>query len=266
MLDRMLVDNKLQGITANSVAPVYDFVVCGCGSSGSVVAARLANDPGATVLVLEAGGTADDPAVTDPARWPLNLGSERDWGFNSEPNVHLNGRRVALNMGKVLGGGSSINVMVWARGHESDWNHFAAEAGDAAWNYERVLEIYRRIEDWQGSSDPHRRGVGGPVFVEPARDASPIAHAVIDGAQSIGIPTYDSHNGSMMERAGGASIVDVRIRDGIRQSIFGSYVEPRLDLANLTVVTGATVCRLTFSGNRATGGVHSRRVDSIASR
>lgn len=253
MLDRMLVDNKLQRITANDVAPVYDFVVCGCGSSGSVVAARLADDPEATVLVLEAGGTADDPAVTDPAQWPLNLGSERDWGFTSEPNVHLNGRRVALNMGKVLGGGSSINVMAWARGHESDWNHFAAEAGDAAWNYECVLEIYRRIEDWRGSSDPHRRGAGGPVFVEPARDASPIAHAVIDGAQSIGIPTYDSHNGSMMERAGGASILDVRIRDGIRQSIFGSYVEPRLDLPNLTVVTGATVCRLTFSGNRATG-------------
>jgi choline dehydrogenase len=250
---QVLIDNESQGLAVDDLAPVYDFIVCGCGSSGSVVAARLANDPAATVLVLEAGGSADDPAVTDPARWPLNLGSERDWAFSSEPNCHLNGRSVPLNMGKVLGGGSSINVMAWARGHESDWNQFAAAAGEPAWNYESVLEIYRRIEDWQGAVDPHRRGVGGPVFVEPARDPSPIALALIDGARSIGIPTYDSHNGSMMERAGGASIVDVRIRDGVRQSVFGSYVEPRLELPNLTVITRATVSRLTFSGNRATG-------------
>jgi choline dehydrogenase len=249
----VLIDNKSTGFTADDVAPVYDFIVCGCGSSGSVVAARLANDPEVTVLVLEAGGRADDPAVTDPAQWPLNLGSERDWGFNSEPNSHLNGRTVPLNMGKVLGGGSSINVMAWARGHASDWDYFAAAAGDAAWNYESVLEIYRRIEDWQGSADPRHRGVGGPVFVEPARDASPLAHAVLDGARSVGIPTYESHNGSMMDRAGGASILDVRIRDGVRQSIFNSYLEPCLDLPNLTVVTGATVSRLSFSGNRATG-------------
>ena len=249
----MLIDNKSRRVTPDEVAQVYDFIVCGCGSSGSVVAARLADDPEATVLVLEAGGRADDPAVTDPARWPLNLGSERDWGFNSEPNCHLNGRTIPLNMGKVLGGGSSINVMAWARGHESDWDHFAAAAGEPAWNHEHVLEIYRRIEDWHGPADPHHRGVGGPVFVEPARDASPIAHAVIEGAQSIGIPTFDSHNGSMMRQAGGASILDVRIRDGVRESVFGSYLEPRLERPNLTVITGATVTRLAFSGNRATG-------------
>jgi choline dehydrogenase len=249
----VLIDNKSRGSAADDVALVYDFIVCGCGSSGSVVAARLANDPEATVLVLEAGGTADDPAVTDPARWPLNLGSERDWGFSSEPNRHLNGRKIPLNMGKVLGGGSSINVMVWARGHESDWNHFAAAAGEPAWNYEHVLEIYRRIEDWQGRADPRHRRVGGPVFVGPARDVSPLAHAVIDGAQAIGIPAYDSHNGSMMRRGGGASILDVRIRDGVRESVFGSYLEPRLAQPNLTVITGATVSRLAFSGNRVTG-------------
>lgn len=134
----------------SGVAPRYDFVVCGSGSSGSVVAARLAENPEATVLLLEAGGCDDVPAVQDPLQWPLNLGSERDWSFVSEPSAHLNDRSVLLSMGKVLGGGSSINVMAWARGHQSDWDYYAAEAGDESWNYRSVLNVYRRIEDWKG--------------------------------------------------------------------------------------------------------------------
>jgi choline dehydrogenase len=132
----------------------YEFIICGSGSSGSVVAGRLAANPEVNVLLLEAGGSDDLPEVTDPAKWPLNLGSERDWNFQAEPNPNLNGRVIPLSIGKVLGGGSSINVMVWARGHKSDWDFFASEAGDPAWSYESVLNIYRRIEDWHGAPDP----------------------------------------------------------------------------------------------------------------
>ena len=111
-----------------------------------------------SVLLIEAGGTDDVPEVLTPGQWPLNLGSDRDWQFVAQPNPHLNQRAIPLNMGKVLGGGSSINVMVWARGHQNDWEHFAQEADDEAWGYRSVLDIYRRIEDWQGAPDSTRRG------------------------------------------------------------------------------------------------------------
>ena len=230
---------------ADNLKTRYDFIVCGSGSSGSVVARRLAENPKVSVLLIEAGGSDDMPSVMEASQWASNLRSERDWSFQSRPNPHLNNRILPMAMGKVLGGGSSINVMYWVRGHKSDWDFFAAESGDEAWNYQSVLDIYRRIEDWQGTPDPKYRGNGGPVYVEPTR-STPLSLAVSEGARSVGIPAFENLNGRMMEGDGGWSQVELRQRGGRRLSIFRSYTFPYMDRPNLTVLMDAMVTRLVF--------------------
>jgi choline dehydrogenase len=231
----------------------YDFIVCGSGSSGSVVGRRLAENPDVSVLLVEAGGCDDVPEVRDAIRWPANYASERNWGFLGQPSPHLNGRRMPFAMGKVLGGGSSVNAMAWAWGHKNDWDFFTSEAGEDAWSFQSVLNIYRRIEDWQGEPDSDYRGTGGPVFVQLAPDPSPIAPAMVQAACTVGIPTFAGHNGRMMETEGGASLLEMRMRDGHRLSVFRSYVHPYLDRPNLTVLTSALVTRLIVDGKRAVG-------------
>lgn len=246
-----LTSSRAPGLA--SPANHFDFIVCGAGTAGSVVAGRLAENPEVRVLLIEAGGSDEAADVLQPAHWPLNLGSERDWNFSGEPNPHVNHRRIPLNMGRVLGGGSSINVMVWARGHRNDWEDFAEESGNAAWNYESVLKIYRRVEDYQGSADPTRRGTGGLVHVTPARNPQPIANALINAAHDAGIPVFDNPNGEMMEGRGGAAFNDLIVKDGQRHSIYRAYVHPRRGQSNLTVLTDTLVSRLVFEGKRVVG-------------
>ena len=232
----------------------YDFIICGAGTSGSVVAARLAADPKIQVLLLEAGGTDETDLVMNPNRWPMTLGSELDWGFVAEPNPNLNGRAIGYSMGKVLGGGSSINVSTWSRGHRADWDFYASESGDPSWSYAAVLDLYRgRVEAWAGTPDPDYRGTHGTVHVQPAADPHPFSVALLEGAERLGLQRFPNSNGQMMESVGGCAFIDETVREARRQSIFRSYVYPTMDQPNLTVLTGTLVARIQFSGCRATG-------------
>ena len=239
---------------ASKLKSHYDFIVCGSGTSGSVVAARLAADPNTRVLLLEAGGVDESDLVTNPNRWPMTLGSELDWSFVTEPNPHLNGRAIRYSMGKVLGGGSSINVSTWSRGHRADWDFYASESDDPSWSYAAVLDLYRRrVEAWAGSPDPDYRGTHGKVHVQPAADPHPFSVALLEGAEGLGLERFPNSNGQMMESVGGCAFIDETVRNGKRQSIFRSYMYPLMAQSNTTVLTGALTTRILFDGRRATG-------------
>ena len=199
----------------------FDHIVCGAGTSGCVVAGRLAADLNTQVLLLEAGDSDETDLIANPNRWPATLGSELDWGFVAEPNPNLNGRAIRYSMGKVLGGGSSINVSTWSRGHRADWDFYASESGDPSWGYEDVLDLYRRrVEAWAGSPDPDYRGPDGMVHVQSAAEPHPFSIALLEGAESVGLERFPNPNGRMMEAAGGCAFVDETVRGGKRQSKF----------------------------------------------
>lgn len=237
---------------AAQLGGTFDFVVCGAGSAGSVIAGRLAADPDVKVLLLEAGDSDELEQVMDPNLWVTALGSELDWGYVAEPNAHLNGRAIPYSMGKVLGGGSSINACAWSRGHRANWDGYADDADDPSWGYDAILDLYRRrIEDWGGRSDPKYRGSGGPVYVEPAADPDEFFNVVLDAAQLAGLPRFDDLNGRIMESDRGCAFADEIIRDRRRQSIFRSYTYPWMGQPNLTVLTGAVATRILFERQRA---------------
>jgi choline dehydrogenase len=250
---------KFEAIAANqavrraNLRSTYDYIVIGSGASGSVVARRLAENRDAQVLLLEAGGDDLKPGILITETWFLNQGGEFDWNFSAERGPSVNNRSIVQAMGKALGGGTSINAMVWARGHKNDFDFWARQAGDDAWDYRHILDIYRRIEDWHGAPDPERRGSGGEVFVQPAPNPDPIASAFLKAAESLGIPTFADQNGVMQEGPGGAAITNVRIRDGRRLNVPSSYLYPVMDQPNLTLLTGAYVNRLTLEGGTITG-------------
>ncbi len=131
---------------SDAIQSTYDFIVCGGGTSGSIVARRLAEDPNVSVLLLEAGGSDRVPEVIDSTQWMWNIGTSRDWGYSCAPSGTVNGRTPLSPMGKVLGGGSSVNGSVWARGHKNDFDNWAEAAGDEDWNYESALRIYRKAD------------------------------------------------------------------------------------------------------------------------
>ncbi|SIS04642.1 choline dehydrogenase [Sphaerotilus natans] len=232
----------------------YDYIVIGTGSAGSALVGRLAAARrGASILVLEAGGWDSASAVMDPGVWFTNLGTERDWGDVAIASPSTNGRAIPEHMGRVVGGGSSINATIWARPFKADLDHWAAESGDTAWGYEHGLGIYRRMENWQGAPSARYRGQGGPVWCQPAKDPHPVAQAMLAACRSLGLPVLDDQNGAREESAGGFALMNQIIREGRRQSMARAYLYPVLSQPNVTLLVDTHVDRLTFAGTRTTG-------------
>lgn len=243
-----------QAERAKSLQTTYDYIVVGTGSAGSALVGRLAAaQPDASILVLEAGDWDTAPSVMDPSVWFTNLGTERDWKDVALPSSGTNNRAIPEHMGKVVGGGSSINATIWARPFKADLDHWAAESGDTAWGYEHGLSIYRRVENWQGKADARYRGKGGPVWCQPAADPHPVAPALLAACRSLNLPVLDDQNGAREEGSGGFALMNQIIRDGRRQSMARSYLYPVLGRKNVTLLVNTHVDRLTFSGNTATG-------------
>jgi choline dehydrogenase len=239
---------------AKTLQAAYDYIVVGTGSAGSALIGRLAAArPDASILVLEAGDWDTAPAVMDPGAWFTNLGTERDWKDVAIPSSGTNQRAIPEHMGKVVGGGSSINATIWARPFKHDLDHWAAESGDRAWGYEHGLSIFRRVENWQGKPDARYRGQGGPVWCQPAANPHPVAPAMLAACRSLNLPVLDDQNGAREEGSGGFALMNQIIRDGRRQSMARSYLYPVLSRKNVTLLVNAHVDRLTFAGNTATG-------------
>lgn len=250
-LDAMRANQAERGAALKSA---YDYIVIGTGSSGSALVGRLAaRKPDASILMIEAGDWDVAPSVLDPGAWFTNLGTERDWQDVSLPSPSVNNRAIPEHMGKVVGGGSSINATIWARPFRADLEYWAQQAGDPAWGYEAGLAIYRRMENWQGKPDARYRGTGGPVWCQEAKDPNPMAPAMLKACRELGFPILDDLNGAREEGAGGYALMNHIIRDGRRQSMARSYLYPVLAQKNLTLLVKTHVDRLTFKGTRATG-------------
>jgi choline dehydrogenase len=232
----------------------FDVVIVGGGSAGCVLANRLSDDPGTRVLVLEAGRPdwRFDVFLHMPAALAFPIGSPLyDWGYRSEPEPHLGGRRVYHARGKVLGGSSSINGMIFQRGNALDYQRWAEVPGMAAWDYAHCLPYFKRLETCLAAApdDPYR-GHEGPLVLERGPATGPLFGAFFEAVQEAGYTITDDVNGYRQE---GFAAFDRNIHRGRRLSAATAYLKPALGRRNLEVRTSALVTGITFDGRRATG-------------
>ncbi|MBZ9872634.1 choline dehydrogenase [Mesorhizobium sp. BR1-1-9] len=225
-----------------------DFVIIGSGSAGSAMAYRLSEDGKHSVIVIEFGGSDVGPLIQMPSALsiPLNM-SLYDWGFASEPEPHLGGRVLATPRGKVIGGSSSINGMVYVRGHARDFDHWA-EQGAAGWGFADVLPYFKRMEDADGGEDGWR-GHGGPLHVRRGTRKNPLYGAFVEAGRQAGFELTDDYNGSRQE---GFGPMEQTIFGGRRWSAASAYLRPALRRKNVSLVKGFAR-RVIIENQRATG-------------
>lgn len=226
----------------------FDYVIVGAGSAGSVLAARLSLDERARVLLLEAG-TAREPLFSRvPAAFSKLFKSRHDWAFETEPEAELEQRRLFMPRGKLLGGSSAINAMIYIRGNPADFDGWAS-LGATGWSYSDVLPFFVRSED-QARGPLPGHGVGGPLRVEDPRSVNPLSHAFVEACAELGIPrNQDFNSGSQL----GAGIYQLTQKSGVRWSAANGYLFPAMRRPNLRVLRDAHATQLLLEGDRAVG-------------
>ena len=244
-----------------------DFVIVGAGSAGCAMAYRLSEDGKYSVLVIEYGGTDAGPLIQMPAAlsYPMNM-KTYDWGYQSEPEPHLDGRRLATPRGKVIGGSSSINGMVYVRGHAKDFDHWD-ESGASGWAYKDVLPYFKRMESWDSGGhggDPEWRGTDGPLHVTRGPRENPLFTAFVDAGKQAGYQVTGDYNGEQQE---GFGPMEQTVHNGRRWSAANAYLRPALKRENCTLVQGLAE-KIVIEDGRAVGVAVKRggKVETIRAR
>jgi choline dehydrogenase len=242
------------------VSESYDYVIVGAGSAGCVLAARLSENADVGVALLEAGGEDTQPEIHVPAAFPALFKSELDWDLLSEPEPGLDGRRLYLPRGRMLGGCSSINAMIYVRGNRLDYDAWAA-AGHEGWGFDDVLPYFRRSEDNERGESPYH-GVDGPLSVSDGRSLHPLVDTMLEAARMAGHEANPDFNGARQEGVGRFQLTQ---RDGRRCSTADAFLRPAERRRNLTVIPRAMALKVVFEGERAVGVEIARdgRVETI---
>jgi choline dehydrogenase len=231
----------------------FDYIVVGSGSAGSVMAYRL-SEAGHSVLVLEYGGTDRGPLIQMPSALSIPMNMKRyNWGFETEPEPHLNNRRLATPRGKVVGGSSSINGMVYVRGHARDFDTWE-EMGAKGWSYKNVLPYFRRMENAHGGEEGWR-GVDGPMHMKRGSRLNPLYQAFIDAGRQAGYPVTDDYNGRQQE---GFGPMEMTVHNGFRWSAANAYLRPARATKRVKLVTYAFAERVIMEGRKAVGVQYRR--------
>lgn len=228
----------------------YDYVIVGAGSAGCVLAGRLSEEAGVTVGLIEAGGSNRGLEVRIPAAFPKMFKGERDWAYFSDPEPGLNNREIFMPRGKMLGGSSSINAMLFVRGNAEDFDSWA-KAGATGWSYDEVLPYFKRMETFtRKPHDTTYRGSDGPLFVADHRSRTPITEMLVAASQEAGLPFNDDYNAATQE---GVSYLQTNQRRGSRWSAADAWLSPATSRKNLTIHTNCQAMRVRIEGDRATG-------------